>query len=686
VNIQFNNYEPTETKEGLKYIPSGALLEFTCIELKQKNPAVTFNSDGAVVSYFNDNTWDFSAYANVNSNTSDFEFKIKWSKNEKYQILTNELKLAALFYFINDYKVSLNPQAARTLISAIQPEIGKLHDVGIVSLNKLNGITLTSYLVSISNKWKQKTVERKLSALSVISKFDMKGISFELPVKSTSDVFIDTIQSLADEYSNGKYVEQALYIPPAIHSKAVQESVKLMTEAEEIISNEAGVKKPAIEHVLSCLDEIDKIIQRSKKHILKTRKSNLSSKEVNRSAQIYRRKNNPTNKAIAKKHGLTEVLSKMEKLQSTMELQSYLGLLFSACYIVLASFTGMRYSELSRIRRDGFKKVRLSGRNYFYISSYETKISGGDHVDYITAPIAETALRIIDKIHEPARKKLKTDNEKSFVMVSQNMDSEFSSSTPSFKNHGAVSKNLKKFSVFFDLIVEHEDLKDNDYINVRHAKKIEIGKVWPLKGHQFRRSLVVNFLSHDLTGLVELKQQLKHIYIGMTGYYGKNSDLVRAFNLYQDKELMKEIELQRVNEYKELYKHLHYGNEHLEGVFGKKIENNRGNSSVLSDDEIEILIRTGQWKVTRTAYSYCTKGSDCDKSGINDPSYCGEQCSTTIIVKENALQWKKLYEKNMRIISSGVIESYSGALDTMKMQNKIAIKLMNAFSIAYSKV
>ena len=64
------------------------------------------------------------------------------------------------------------------------------------------------------------------------------------------------------------------------------------------------------------------------------------------------------------------------------------------------------------------------------------------------------------------------------------------------------------------------------------------------------------------------------------------------------------------------------------------------------------MFESGQYKLTQTPYGYCTKGDECDKSGVVDPTFCGASCSNMIITYKNALNWKKLYERNNKLFNN----------------------------------
>lgn len=654
------------------FLPDEDVVKISPIEASTKNIPVTYNRSGEVISYFNDSIWDFSFYVNRNTNAVKSDTKINWLADSNSSLLVKEFKLATLVIFINKYPVSLSIGMVKRVASVLLTDADILVRSGVNTLNNLNGITFHNYLSLIEGKYKSKTLEKRISALNSISKLNLNHCSFVLPIKLNGDRFNDTVSSIVAKYSNNKSVEQYLSIPNSIHSNLLRHSISVITDSELVID---AINKSVVENY-NYIVKSKEIVKNSVKE-----SGSFIEEDFKILAQKLRLRENKTGSYFEEKFKLNNIFEKYSIRGSRKTLQ-FLGLVFSACLIVIASFTGMRTNEILRLKKGCFKRFNKSGKQYFYITSYETKISGGEVVDYITSPMSERAINLLEKIHEPARRLLNEYSESEFLILSQQLDSDYSSIIPTFRGQGAVGRNLKKFVSHFDIRVSDQDLKESVIIN-GHSDKVTVNCFWELSIHQFRRSLVVNFLSHNVVGIPELKQQLKHMYASMTSYYGNNSDIAFAENLHRDKSLLEEIDEIQVEQNLMLYKRIHYGDENLEGVKGREILNERNNSIVLSDDEIRFMIKSGQWKITRSPFSYCTKGKDCDKTDVNDPSFCGEKCETTIIMKENALAWEKLYIRNQKLLATDFIELVSGVKDTMIMQNRIAKKIMDSFDINY---
>ena len=354
--------------------------------------------------------------------------------------------------------------------------------------------------------------------------------------------------------------------------------------------------------------------------------------------------------------------------------------LATASSILMLNFSGMRINELCNIKTDGFKIVNSDPKLYV-LRSYETKISGGIIADYITSPIVKDVFEILKEIHAFASKYDKNINATDLFVTSKHHK------LVTYGRADSIGYHISDFANNLNLIIDSDDLMESELLN-GPREEIKVGNVWPIASHQFRRTLIVNFVSHRLGTINAVKQQVKHMYATMTEYYAKNSRLAETFNLNVVKEISDIIEEELLNEGVRQYKDLYYSEEQLSGIKGKEIMKERESIKILSDDEIKQLFKTGLYKISKSMYGYCTKGNLCDKKKAIDPTFCGASCSTMIITKENAENWQKLYFRNYKLLNSGTELSIGGipmnaAKTTMQSQNEVAKKIMNEFNIKY---
>lgn len=641
------------------------MLELTLGELVEKNPVVTIDAEGKALSYFNGEVWDFYYYKHINTNRDIATYKVTFTKELPNELL-NELKILTIGLFVSEYPHSLNARYGVYVYKSLLPIFNAINSKGLRSIEATGQyISLNEILSSIKGKYAKKSLNNYLGTLSKASKLATSALSFQLPIDNGKSSYNKgvTIESLARKFAklDTDDARQTLYIPTDIHSKLVSNAMDTLRHAETLIDQIVKYNEDNFYHY------------KLSRKIAKDIKSSRTVKEINKAANTLRRDNLRgvlSSGSLVKKYGLEEI-----KNSTGGGIKSYCRLVAASAYIVISSFSGMRYDEMIAIKRDGYNKTSTNPTLHF-IRTFETKLSGGEIVDYITSPIAEKAFEIIDKLHAPARKLLSELKDNEFLFIGHN-----NRILPTYKSTSSIQKILEHFVKHFDIRVTTEDMEQHRLFNTENLNKATVGKLWHLTPHQPRRTLVVNFLTHDLAGISQVKQQVKHLYAFMTQYYGKNSDLAKALKMRRSVKFQEKLEDELLTINIDLYKRLHYGDEPLLGEKGKSIVAERGQAEILTDHQIKTLFIKGAFKITRTPYGYCTKGDLCNKDDVIDPSFCGAKCDTMIITRDNALLWQKLYKRNQKLLNSTMIKDFGGTETMMKAQNIVAKRIMESFKL-----
>lgn len=643
------------------------MLELTLDELVEKNPVVTIDAEGKALSYFNDNVWDFYHYKHINTNRDFATYKVTFTQSLPKELL-NELKILTIGLFVSEYPHSLNARHGVYVYKSLLPIFNALNSKGLRSIDATSQyISLNEILSSIKGKYAKKSLKNSLGTLNKASNLVTSAVSFQLPIHNGKSSYNKgvTIESLAVKFANPDTddARQTLYIPTDIHSQLVSNAMDTLRHAETLIDKIVKYNEDNYYHY------------KLSRKIAKDIKPSRTVKAVNKAANSLRRDNLRgllSSGSLVKKYGLEEI-----KSNHGGGIISYCRLVAASAYIVISSFSGMRYDEVISIKRDGYNKTSTNPTLHF-IRTFETKISGGEVVDYITSPIAEKAFEIIDKLHAPARKLLPELKDNEFLFIGHN-----NRILPTYKSTSSIKEILKSFVKHFNIKVSSEDMEQHRIFNTENLDKATVGKLWHLTPHQPRRTLVVNFLTHDLAGISQVKQQVKHLYAFMTQYYGKNSDLAKALKMRKSGKFQETLENELLTINIDLYKRLHYGDEPLLGEKGKSIVAERGQAEILTDHQIKTLFIKGAFKITRTPYGYCTKGDLCNKDDVIDPSFCGAKCDTMIITRDNALIWQKLYKRNHKLLATSMIKDFGGTETMMKAQNIVAKRIMESFKLAF---
>lgn len=623
------------------------------------NPPVSFNAEGKAISYFTDINWDFS-YDKLKYKEKKciLNFDNYVNLNEQFM---NEFKFLIITIYLANHENYVSSSKIKIISAGLYNIFNASQILGYKSICELNNeLNFISVMESIKGKFSFRTLEGLLSLYKSANLINNPyfNLHFNIKYSSKDEKNKLSARNLALKYSKNEseHVNQTLYIPSKIHSKLISTCIDILS-----------TKKVDIPIFMKYLEE--------EYLVYENLKSNVDLNKIT---------NTPINNRVAYKRELeTKRLLKKYNLShfnSSLNVQKEVRLLATACTILILNFSGMRINEFCNIKTNGFSIINSEPKLYV-LRTYETKISSGQVVDYITSPIVKDAFDILNIIHEVAKKHDKSLDKTDLVVSSKNQK------LIGYGYISTIKTMISEFSKEINLLIDADDVKESELLN-GPREKIKIGEVWPLASHQFRRTLVVNFVSHRLGTINAVKQQVKHMYATMTEYYAKNSQLASTFKLNVVKEIADNIQEELLNEGVRQYKQFYQSDKPLSGVKGKEIIKERKISKVLSDDEIKQLFKTGLYKITKSMYGYCTKGNLCDKKEAIDPTFCGASCSTMIITKENAENWQKLYFRNKKLLDSSNNLIVAGipmnaAKTTMQSQNEVAKKIMNDFNMKY---
>lgn len=648
----FNKEYKTITEENILDILSNESLLY----YDNNNIPISFDLKGNILSYWNDKKWVFNSLRGTSYTLNLDEY------NGLNNNLFNEVKLLTLFIFYTKYKKNYNATFVRVEWQKLYNMTKECQNLGYYSISELNDyFKFIQLLERIKGKYAFRTLQSYLVTLQMANKLNNPNlplsINFIEKIRKINNNGIN-IKELAKKYSITKtdYVDQTLYIPNKIQSKLINECIKNIEEKRYHLTN-----------IMKCLEEDYLLYEEVKKYFNITR---ISTATATIKSNMRRKKLKEVQNLLIK-HNISH-------FKSISEAQKEVKLLATSCSILMLNFSGMRINELCKIKTDGFKIINSEPKLYI-LRSYETKISGGQIADYITSPIIQDCVDILKEIHAFASKYDKSIDASDLFVTSQHHK------LLTYGRADSIGEHINDFAKNLNLVIDKEDLKESELLN-GPRDYVQEGNVWPLSSHQFRRTLIVNFVSHRLGTINAVKQQVKHMYATMTEYYAKNSQLANTFDLNIVKEISDNIEEELLNEGVRQYKQFYQSNDLLSGIKGKEIMEERKLPNTLSDNEIKQLFKAGLYKISKSMYGYCTKGNLCDKKEVIDPTFCGASCSTMIITRENAENWQKLYFRNKQLLKNefsiaGV--PMSAAKTTMQSQNEVAKKIMDDFNIKY---
>jgi len=319
---------------------------------------------------------------------------------------------------------------------------------------------------------------------------------------------------------------------------------------------------------------------------------------------------------------------------------------------VLHLYTGMRDQEVMRLPYDcledeviteEFKgedgNTIVEGRTVKLVST-TTKFAGyRQSVSWYASPEAEKAINVLQKICEglAAIHGVRPEECDLFLnpAVVQRPNTKIDVTN--------MTATVREPAWFQGLRITAKDLNELQASDPERDFTVEdgfqVGAVWPLRSHQFRRSLAFYAASSGFVKLPTLKRQFKHLTLAMTRYYSRNfENFVSIFGFYNEK--TKEFELPSEHVIWEcqsgvtvavadmLINDLLGSSEKLYGGTGSYVERQRAK---LRDGEIQIeevrevtlkRVDKGEMHYKNTLLGGCTKTTNCDSSMLGEVTSC----------------------------------------------------------------
>ncbi|WP_083981887.1 hypothetical protein [Arsukibacterium ikkense] len=330
-------------------------------------------------------------------------------------------------------------------------------------------------------------------------------------------------------------------------------------------------------------------------------------------------------------------------LNNSPEFNRYLGQLFTASYIVLGGFSGMRESELDKLTPNSYYTDTMSGRVFHMLQTHTFKL-GEKRETWITAASSKAAIDLMTILTERWRDEATYPDKKYTNTLWLNQ--KYRSQPP--KVFGHWNFRLRLFCKQFCFVTTADDyqecLESNPRSEESIRKNVIVGKPWCLSSHQFRRTLAFYCVKNRLGTLVALKQQFKHLYLAMTEWYTNGGKLASLRGLKVDPKITQALDdINAETTTNKIYKQWH-SDETLSGSHGKAIMKMRGDVPTIysSWEVIYKAVKDGKLTLHGSLHSYCKNGYECDMDGVVAPQFCVD-CSAggSIIDEQQAKWWQK---------------------------------------------
>jgi integrase len=235
-----------------------------------------------------------------------------------------------------------------------------------------------------------------------------------------------------------------------------------------------------------------------------------------------------------------EWYAKKYNVSSVVELQRNFGTVHYACIMLIHAFTGMRKSEAYSLRLTSLKKKVEGVRVVAYgLYGFTTKFRGKrKRVIWYTSVDVELPFEAASHVCETIMFCNGEHVPNQYLFISTGYFP-FSSSSDSLRPLGSSNPTCgnyepSKYQMHLGtpaITGEHlDELRALNPFRVWEGEEVfQLGKEWPLKIHQLRRSTAVYAMASGLVSLPALKEMLKHLTLAMSRYYAKGS--VYAHNI-----------------------------------------------------------------------------------------------------------------------------------------------------------
>lgn len=368
--------------------------------------------------------------------------------------------------------------------------------------------------------------------------------------------------------------------------------------------------------------------------------------------------------------------------------------LLTACYVIIDTFSGMRVSEVLSLETECYYEHEgWDGAIYGWLKGTTYKLEEEPKSgEWMVPPVVEKAVALAVNATAPVRAKLvkmivkleaklqdicylddtlrKKDAELLDEMKKHRfglflVEGQYSKAINTISNAGILYR-LTKFAQHLNLKIELADLEQ-----VSDKSSINVGEIWPLATHQFRRTFA-RYVARCILGDVRyLRDHFKHWSLDMTlGYAWNEDDLL-------DPTLIDEI----LGEHHDIQSDIVFGwvdfnrNQHLSGAGGKNIESARERTHVLIATDPRAVARklSKGYFLRGLGHSWCTE-KECRGKGIYSVTECKE-CENRVIDESHISMWSGIRQQQIELLNiddcgdpmwQGAVNSLRYAEQTLK--------------------
>lgn len=322
-------------------------------------------------------------------------------------------------------------------------------------------------------------------------------------------------------------------------------------------------------------------------------------------------------------------------------LQTDIFHLRTACYIVIAMFSGIRDSEMMSLGKGCVVPGRSKDSSIDILWLHGTLYRTGERPKkWLVPPIVQVAVQVMERFSQPYWRALEAEGDSLEVASGANEADAVKRREKVIrhqgklflgadtKSHGAVSvlssenmnSRLKRFCEHFNIIGPD-------------------GARWPLASHQFRRTFAYNYAKSQMGDLLYLQEHFGHRSLDMTLLYGDGG--LDGYDT--DADLLTEIAKAKQNRQVEILENLVdtdaplANGERWIGDWRRTVRTAKNRDELIAELSETISL-------TGTGHSWCAgsaSGTGCGSLCIFEPAMCTE-CDWAIISQEHLPVWREI--------------------------------------------
>ncbi|MFK5948840.1 MAG: hypothetical protein QM500_08755 [Methylococcales bacterium] len=315
----------------------------------------------------------------------------------------------------------------------------------------------------------------------------------------------------------------------------------------------------------------------------------------------------------------------------------------------IQSMTGMRLSETKGLTHNS---LIVEGK-YLGVQTRFHKFAGdgGKEDDWACAPYVEKIFELARKINgeifsineNDINKMPLATNLKEYIFQGNIIPME-NQSVPKWSKKFMEQTNCKiTKDDYDDFFLYNKNLKKLDKVK----EEIKVGAFWPLRSHQYRRSLAVHTRRLNLTSNNTLMRQLKQLSLTMIEWYSDGYIDERKTKHAIPKSFAEELEKLDLDIAAEIAIKFQEG-DNLIGKGGQNLMDQKDNSPEFktypSLKKARVMAARGKSKIASLGNGfYCMNGNDCDFKAVIQSSSCNPNCESMVADADSIPVWLRRY-------------------------------------------